>query len=197
MFKTELGNNAAVYTPENLADLAGALREAKTTGNQTDAELILIRIGKTTIDGMLLAEAEQSGEDGTNSDNDNIPYIAGGTKPFVFAAEGRYDFNTVGINNQVINSMKTSVYPNPANHLVFIDINLEQSDAIELKLYDISGKLLQSNPRKTINSVLQTISLDVSNLLNGVYFIRVLGNQDVLGIEKLIVKHLNIILISI
>jgi len=189
MFKTELGNNVATYTTENLAILAGALREAKLTGSQTDAAIILTRIGATTIDKMVLSEAMQTGETGSDSDGDSIPNIVGGTKPFVFAAEGTHTFNTVGINQTITQNIQINAYPNPANSSISIDINLEQADQVTIKLYDINGKLVLTTPTYSLIAGQQTIKLDLTYLVDGTYFTRIVGNKDILGIEKLIVKH--------
>jgi hypothetical protein len=93
-FKTEINSNIANYTPFDLAVISGALREASIVGNQADAAAILTRVSKSVNNKMLLAEAEQSGETGNDSDGDGIPYISGGTLPFVFAAEASFDLTT-------------------------------------------------------------------------------------------------------
>jgi len=79
VFRTALNELNAVYTPWNLAMLSAALREASLVGEQVDAELIYTRVFKTVYNDMILAEAEQSGETGADSDGDGVPYIAGGS----------------------------------------------------------------------------------------------------------------------
>jgi len=94
VFRTRPTTNTATYSPRNLALIAGALREARLVGQQIDAVNIYTRFFKKVYNPMLLAEAEASGETGEDSDNDGIPYVAGGTRPFVFAAEAEYDLTT-------------------------------------------------------------------------------------------------------
>jgi hypothetical protein len=93
IFKTEMGNNTAVYTPKNMAIITGGLREAWNVGNMDDAAAIYTRFFKKVFNSMMLAEAEPSGETGNDSDGDGIPYIAGGNVATVFAAEAEYVLN--------------------------------------------------------------------------------------------------------
>ena len=65
-----------------------------------------------------------------------------------------------------------SVYPNPAiNQLT---INNEQLITGNIEIYDIVGKLLQSNPEFSSGVNLQSeITIDVSHLANGLYFLKI------------------------
>jgi len=67
--------------------------------NQADAAAIFTRVSKNVYNQMLLAEAEATGETGSDSDGDGIPYIAGGTKPFVFSESGTLTLSGIlGVN---------------------------------------------------------------------------------------------------
>jgi Secretion system C-terminal sorting domain len=70
------------------------------------------------------------------------------------------------------------VYPNPASSIVNVNCNI--NDNFDIELLDVQGQVLQSQ----IVSSSQT-SLDISGLVNGVYFLRInAGNRT--QIEKII-----------
>ncbi len=186
-FRTSLGDNSAVYNPWNLAILSGALREAKLTGNQTDAELIYTRVFKKVYNAMILAEAEQSGETGSDSDGDGVPYIAGGQKPYVYANEGLLEITTSGVSIINNNNIELNLYPNPASDFVSLEMNLQDAGTVQISIYDITGKIVTT---KHINSFggLQTYPISLSSISQGSYIVRVSINNEIKSIKQLIVK---------
>lgn len=190
-FKTEMGNNQALYSPEILATVVGVLREAKLTGNQTDAELILTRFNKSTIDKMLLAEAEQSGEAGANTDNDGIPYIAGGNKPFVFAGNATIDNITSIENGDNEFAIHTNIYPNPSNGNFKIEFtNTDNAKSFNMNVYNIIGELVFSTQMMNSLSGIHSIPLNLSYLAPGTYFLRMFdsNNSKAMSIQKIIIE---------
>jgi len=187
VFRTTLNETTAVYTPWNLAILSAALREASLVGEQVDAELIYTRVFKTVYNGMILAEAEQSGETGSDSDGDGVPYIAGGTRPFVFANRGVYEFSSTGLTSFNKNLVDVNIYPNPATDYVSVDLEIENLSEVDLVIYDINGRIVASKNIGRISGY-QTINVPLNNLNSGNYVIRVMFNNEPVSIEKLIVK---------
>ncbi len=188
-FRTEKGSDVAEYNPELLALVVGALREAKLTGNQTDADLVLMRFGKSTINKMLLSEAEQSGEDGSNSDNDGIPYIAGGNKPFVFADQATANLTITDLNDFNAPSLSSSVYPNPSNGYVHVEFNkAENVNQIWIQVFDITGKLVFSSGELALVSSRQSIPLNLTDLTKGIYFLRISDRINLLETTKIIIQ---------
>lgn len=189
-FRTEFNNNTAKYNPFNMAVVSGALREASIIGNQTDAAIILTRISKTVSNGMLLAEAEQSGETGNDSDGDGIPYIAGGQKPFVFAAEGTLDLNVSGVDKIENETLEMSIYPNPASDQnVNVNFNLTQSSIVSVSIFSSEGKLIYTEPSTNYLKGNHLINLNINDINSGVYFIRLNINNEISSIKTLIVNH--------
>jgi hypothetical protein len=69
------------------------------------------------------------------------------------------------------------LYPNPANTILYIDngdIAMQ-----ELLLYDVSGRLL-----KRVSVYANTTSLDVSDLQNGIYLIKI-TTRDAAFVRKI------------
>ncbi|MGV3697478.1 DUF7619 domain-containing protein [Flavobacterium sp.] len=70
-----------------------------------------------------------------------------------------------------------SVYPNPTNGIV----NINCANSIKsVQLYDVQGRILQTN---LVNQN-QTV-LDITNQLNGVYFVKIISDQG-MGVKKIV-----------
>lgn len=80
-----------------------------------------------------------------------------------------YYNSTVGISEQ--NSSSMVIYPNPANDFVTIESLNMAID--EIVIYDITGKI-----RKSILPTTNTIKVNVSNLSDGVYFIKLNSKEE-------------------
>jgi len=185
-FRSELGNSTATYNPWNLAILSGALREAKIVGNQTDAAIIHTRVSKVIYNKMILAEAEPSGETGSDSDGDGIPYIVGGTKPFVFAAVGTLANVTLSTNSYESGNLQTILYPNPANGIVTLQLNLQKQSNIQINIIDILGRTIVTNKYNSQSVGQQNFSITLSSLTTGNYFVKI-TTGDGFAIKKLII----------
>ena len=187
VYKTEMNNNTATYTPWNMALVAGALRQASIVGTQTDAAKIYTRISKNVFNKMLLSEGDATGETGNDSDGDGIPYIVGGTKPFVFAAKGTYSIEFTGIENNVSAQLNLKVYPNPTTDYATVAFNLDQDASVTIFVYDLSGKLITSTQQNGVPGA-QKIAINLSNTAKGNYMVKTLVNNEPIAINKLIVK---------
>lgn len=85
----------------------------------------------------------------------------------------------VFINN--IEEMEFSLFPNPAENQVKVS---SQSKFNQFELIDLSGKIVQSNMIVPTNSLL----IDLSELINGVYFVKVSDLNGNSQMKKLIVQ---------
>lgn len=187
-FKTIKNSYTATYSPNELAMLSGALREASLTGNQPEAAVTYMRVFKSVYNSMILSEAEQSGETGNDSDGDGIPYIAGGTMPFVFAAEATFQIYPLGINSDLRNSVRTNLYPNPAVDKVTVDFSLPQAASVGIDIYDVTGRLMVSQPDRDFTAGNQSVTLSVQSMPSNLYFLRLTINRDVVGVSRLVIN---------
>lgn len=83
---------------------------------------------------------------------------------------------TVGIN-ELAESEGFTVYPNPTNNYIHLDLTNLSENFNELTLTDVSGKIVL-NQSIVINNT--PLSLDVNNLPNGIYTISIISNKQVL-----------------
>ncbi len=186
-FRTTLGDTTAVYTPWNLAILSGTLREAKLVGNKSDAAIIYSRVFKAVYNKMILAEAEQTGETGSDSDGDGVPYIVGGTRPFVFANKGTLQIISTAISDIANNNFNINIYPNPTTDYVSISMNTENSSNINISIYDITGKEIIKSSEGNINGT-KIINIPLNELSSGNYIIRISIDNEPIAIKKLVIK---------
>ena len=188
-YSTTLGDINAVYTPWNMAFFAGATREASLTGNQNNAALIYTRVSKSIFNKMLLAEAEASGETGSDSDGDGIPYIVGGTKPFIFAEKGEFKLSTITSVNKIENNQLTmNMFPNPTSDILNISYPLDNNSTAQLSVFDITGKRMEVSYSSSSNNGFNTIQLSASNLPTGPYVLRLEVDNELFAIERFIKK---------
>lgn len=71
-----------------------------------------------------------------------------------------------------------TVFPNPASGRVFLEINGSYASELVAEVFDFTGKMVI---RQTLNVQAYGTMLDVSALENGIYTIRVLGDNTDLG----------------
>ena len=105
-----------------------------------------------------------------------IPIMGSDTVTYPLCAVGNANGCAVatGIHQLSVNINPVTVYPNPAQNSLQVLLSNEQVK--ELKLYDVLGYEVKNEEVKTQNGVLQ---IDVSNLQNGVYFIKLLSGDNI------------------
>jgi hypothetical protein len=82
----------------------------------------------------------------------------------------------------VKNTTNVNIYPNPANGMVSFEFENELTEKVTICLLDMTGK-----PVKTIQTSEVTYSMDISDLSDGVYFVRISGSN--LNIVKTLTKE--------
>lgn len=86
--------------------------------------------------------------------------------------------NGVGIW-ETNNAAALSVYPNPANTQLNVEITTTGNDKIQLAVYDLAGQVVQSTTQPSAPGK-NTTQLDISTLAEGVYILRVEENGNVM-----------------
>lgn len=80
------------------------------------------------------------------------------------------------------------LYPNPATNSINLSINISK-DIFSIKIYDIIGNIVYQQTKIEENTFTnQSINIDLSNLLDGIYFLKASGNQ-INEYKQFIVKH--------
>lgn len=84
----------------------------------------------------------------------------------------------------IINEME--VYPNPANDVLMVKLELKEATDVQVGLYDIAGKLVVEKQLGTVSTLAQP--LNVADLANGIYMVRVTLGADMVTYRVVIGK---------
>ncbi len=83
----------------------------------------------------------------------------------------------VGVQEQGLVDAMT-LYPNPANDNMNLEINMNDNSDVQVVAYDLSGQILV-NENKNLAAGKTTLTYDVTTWSNGIYFIRVTSGNTV------------------
>jgi hypothetical protein len=75
-----------------------------------------------------------------------------------------------------------NIYPNPAKNVICVETK-NSSDPIKIELFSIEGRLVYSIESEKVNN-----KIDLANLNNGIYFVKVSAKGDQ-TVKKIIVNH--------
>jgi hypothetical protein len=118
---------------------------------------------------------------------DSLTTISGG-QPRLYSSTFIYN-NTVncfvGISE---NTQEASliVYPNPTTGITTVDVEISLNTESKIEIYNLSGSLIQSE-KLILTSGDTKKQIDISNLTNGIYLLKVSANNEYKTIK--VVKH--------
>ncbi len=79
-----------------------------------------------------------------------------------------------------------NISPNPAsNFVVFTKVSEVLQKAVDIQIFDVMARHVQD---VKISAFEQDVEMDVSKLINGVYFCRVVLDGEIIGVRKLVVS---------
>ena len=94
---------------------------------------------------------------------------------------------SAGINE--INLVEnTKLYPNPAQNSATLELSLVQDSKVNISIYDLSGKEINTIFNGTLNSGKNEIEINTSNLSNGIYYTKISNKNSVKTIKLSISK---------
>ena len=181
-FKTEFGNNLATYNSFNFAVITGALREGALVGEFTEAASIYTRFFKKVANSMQLAEFDNTGETGSDSDGDGIPYLPEQPDQLapIFATEATMLLSTTGIDDHVSAiDQSIIVYPNPLKDYASLEITLNAESNVGVDIYDLTGKKVINLLNQNLQEGHHKLNIDASNLPSGIYFLQISSNDNI------------------
>ncbi|MFM7728178.1 MAG: T9SS type A sorting domain-containing protein, partial [Flavobacteriales bacterium] len=90
---------------------------------------------------------------------------------------------SLGVNDQNLTSSELAAFPNPS--ATFIQVPLGKEDWNSLEMYDQKGMMVSS---RSLDSVKNNVRIDVNNMQNGLYTIRLVNNQEQRNFKVLVSK---------
>jgi hypothetical protein len=118
---------------------------------------------------------------------DSNLYVGGGfTQAGSITANhiARWGYSGVGIDEINKPVKKIKLYPNPSSGSLFLDYSLDESENLDIKIWDVTGKLVSNY---AYSSKANNISISDAALKNGVYFYQVIVNGEIVSAEKLVI----------
>ena len=98
----------------------------------------------------------------------------------------KYISGVVGIDDANPNITVSNLYPNPAVNNVSIQYNLDGTHNAELEIRNVLGSIVKTIKIEEMQGIL---SIDVSDLTNGVYFYSFIANNTIIKSKKLVIQR--------
>lgn len=114
----------------------------------------------------------------------DYPFLGTPHTPRVFNGRIHYCYAPVGIDEQTMAAVKTTVSPNPFDNTAILTIEGETPANYSVKIFDVVGKLV--NEINNINS--NEITINKGILTPGLYIYRVFSKTNALGNGKFIIE---------
>ncbi len=86
----------------------------------------------------------------------------------------------LGVNAVTTNNGSMDVYPNPATSTATVAVKLNVAADVKMEVYNMAGQVVYSMPAESRNAGTSVSSINLANLANGDYFVRVSVGADVL-----------------
>lgn len=89
-----------------------------------------------------------------------------------------YSISPVGIHDYSKSPANISLFPNPADNVVKLSFNLEQSNDVIIHIYSVTGELVLTQKRGTFGIGTQVIEINLEMLANGMYTVELLAGEQ-------------------
>jgi hypothetical protein len=103
--------------------------------------------------------------------------VSGSCSPADTSDEAILSVTATGIEEVGLNSAQ--IYPNPVGNILTIEFDNAGSDQLHISVYDVLGKQQQEWKENSLTQGHHQLSLDVSTLAKGVYYLRIKLDEDV------------------
>jgi hypothetical protein len=103
-------------------------------------------------------------------------------------AQWMYGNGNVSVADIDLDNIRFTAYPNPATGAVHLTFGSSEHGARSVELMDATGRIVARRPLATLNTTDVQGAFDAANLAPGVYHIRLIGENSVLGTQRLVVQ---------
>ena len=105
-------------------------------------------------------------------------------------SQGFHQPELIGARNALkteplVNNENILIYPNPSNHLMYIEFKIDHGSKIILNFYDLYGRFIKESKLDTNNSKLQ---FNISDLADGIYLLNISNAEGSLDETHRIIK---------
>lgn len=139
--------------------------------------------------GCYIFEIKDSYGDGINAGNGTGNYkLIDNDGNILVSSNGTYTtsektsinlLTLIGLNDVENNISSITVYPNPVKDIATLDITLSESSTATIQVVDLMGRTVIDLGTKSFKAGQSSIELNTTNLLNGMYFVKINSNNGV------------------
>jgi hypothetical protein len=87
--------------------------------------------------------------------------------------------NVTSVEETIVDDISFNVYPNPARSQVNINYALTNEADVQVAMYDLTGNMLRMIDLGTLREQAHQLTLNISDLQNGLYFVRIQAGNSV------------------
>ncbi|OYU94679.1 MAG: hypothetical protein CFE21_15490 [Bacteroidetes bacterium B1(2017)] len=136
-------------------------------------------------------------DDTSSAMNPEYTYAANGTYTVRLIASNAFLADTVSKTITVLATSITeanaafsqvSLFPNPANNQFTVSLNLVHANTVSVELMDVTGKVVLSTENNKLQSGVNEVIFNTSEMPQGVYFVRISTPESSLSSRMVIVK---------
>ena len=95
--------------------------------------------------------------------------------------------NLAKINTKILellNVKELKIFPNPAVNQLNVSFEMEKQDKLYFDLYNLDGQLIKSI-QKSVNSGLNTIEINTTDVISGVYYLSIIDSNNNVHVEPI------------
>ena len=162
-----------------------------TTANEQNNKLFNVQRSANGNDFTTLGTVETKAQNGNSAGELSYSFVD--QKPMT--GHNYYRLEQVDIDNKTnfsevidivwgTSGSIVSIYPNPATHVLNIDLTSSQAAQTEVKLVDMSGRVVNSLSMKTTKG-LNHMTLNLGEVATGVYGVQIFENNKLTNVAKI------------
>jgi len=173
----------------SIVDAEGSIIEEGGPYSGTGFKISPFTFPETGCYELLLNDASGTGLSGNlyviSDENDEVLWT-GGAFTYSTKAELAYDI-TIDVN-EILSADDISIYPNPVTKTANIEFNLYKNSDVNIAVFDILGKNISNLYKGEMMGGRNNIQLNVSELNEGIYFVKLQMNNQVITKKIMVTK---------
>ena len=99
--------------------------------------------------------------------------------PNFIVAKFHDTFNSISTGINEFSTLNISSFPNPFQSTITLDFTISAAKNISLSVYDVTGRSLKNIPTQILQKGKNRITVDLSDLNNGIYFCQLTSNNEI------------------
>jgi PKD repeat protein len=124
---------------------------------------------------------------GTNPVRFKFKFTSGGGNNIFIDDINIFGATATGINNEVVNENSISVYPNPAQNNLNVQLHLLKNSDVDVTIKDVTGKTVLAKNNKLPKGE-NKLQLETTHLASGLYFVQINTDGNLITTKKIVIS---------